>query len=116
MRKRQARSASSPFDPDLVERYRGDEDASRQMSEPNGSGWIWAQMQIARASIVLLFAAAVISALAKRVRVPSSISLVIGGNTLGFVPRDPNLIGHFLLPPLLQAGAFQTSWIELRRR
>jgi len=69
----------------------------------------------------LLVAATTLLALARPLRIPYPILLVLGGLALGFVPGVPNLelppevvlVG--ILPPLLYASAFNTSLVELRR-
>ncbi len=71
--------------------------------------------------LVALFAAAVVLAwLARRVRVPYPIALVLGGAALAFVPGlprlpvDPNLILIVVLPPVLYQAALLTSWRDFR--
>lgn len=65
--------------------------------------------------LLLLFVAA-FAALARRLQTPYPIVLVIAGLLLGFVPGipkitlDPNLIFLVVLPPLLYAAAWVTSW------
>jgi len=71
--------------------------------------------------LVALFAAAVVLAwLARRVRVPYPIALVLGGGALALVPGlprlpvDPNLILVIVLPPVLYQAALLTSWRDFR--
>jgi CPA1 family monovalent cation:H+ antiporter len=65
--------------------------------------------------LLLLFVAA-FAALARKLRTPYPIVLVIAGLLLGFVPGiptinlDPDLIFLVVLPPLLYAAAWVTSW------
>lgn len=60
-------------------------------------------------------------ALAQRLKIPYPIVLVIGGLLLSIVPGlprislDPDLVFLVMLPPLLFAAAYQTSWREFRR-
>src|SRR5271155_4038980 len=65
--------------------------------------------------LLLLFVAA-FAALARKLRTPYPIVLVVAGLLLGFVPGipkvtlDPDLIFLVVLPPLLYAAAWVTSW------
>ena len=65
--------------------------------------------------LLLLFVAA-FAALARKLRTPYPIVLVVAGLVLGFVPGipritlDPDLIFLVVLPPLLYAAAWVTSW------
>jgi NhaP-type Na+/H+ or K+/H+ antiporter len=65
--------------------------------------------------IFLLTAAALLAQLARLLKVPYSILLVLGGLGLGFVPVLPNteippeLIFVAFLPPLLNSAAFSPS-------
>src|SRR5712671_5849979 len=67
--------------------------------------------------LLLLFVVA-FGALARKLRTPYPIILVIGGALLGFVPAIPNVplnpdvIFFVILPPLLYAAAWLTSWRE----
>src|SRR5882672_2521815 len=69
--------------------------------------------------LLLLFVVA-FGALAKRLQIPYPIVLVIAGALLGFVPGiprialDPDIIFFVVLPPLLYAAAWTTSWREFR--
>ena len=71
--------------------------------------------------LFLLLLVVVFAALAQRVKIPSSIVLVIAGLAISFVPRvprirlDPNLVFLIFLPPLLYAAAWNTSWREFKR-
>jgi Na+/H+ antiporter len=70
--------------------------------------------------LLLLFVAA-FGILAKKVEVPYPIVLVIAGALLGFVPAipritlNPDLIFFVVLPPLLYAAAWTTSWRDFSR-
>jgi CPA1 family monovalent cation:H+ antiporter len=66
--------------------------------------------------LLLLLFVAVFAALARRLQTPYPIVLVIAGLLLGLVPGvpsitlDPDLIFLVVLPPLLYAAAWVTSW------
>ncbi len=68
--------------------------------------------------LLLLFFVAAFAVLARRLQTPYPIVLVIAGLLLGFVPGipkitlDPDLIFLVVLPPLLYAAAWVTSWRE----
>jgi len=70
--------------------------------------------------VLLLFLVAAFAALARRLRVPYPIMLVVAGLLVSFVPGlprvtlKPDLIFLVVLPPLLYAAAWQTSWREFR--
>jgi Na+/H+ antiporter len=70
--------------------------------------------------IFLLGAAALLAQLARVVRVPYPIFLVLGGLALGFVPLlpvvviPPEVIFVIFLPPLLNSAAFFSSPLDLR--
>lgn len=73
-------------------------------------------------SLLALFVAIALSTLlAPRLRVPLPIALTGTGFVLALapglpVPRlQPNLVLLVLLPPLLYADAFHTSWHDFRR-
>ena len=71
--------------------------------------------------IVLLTATLVLVGLARRLRVPYPILLVLGGLALAFVPGlpqvqlDPDLVFIVFLPPILWAAAYFTSLRDFRR-
>ena len=77
-----------------------------------GSGIHGAQFVL----LVLLLFVAAFAALARKLQTPYPIVLVIAGLLLGFVPGipkvtlDPDLIFLVVLPPLLYAAAWVTSW------
>jgi Na+/H+ antiporter len=70
--------------------------------------------------IFLLTAAAILAQLARVLRVPYPVLLVLGGLAMGFVPGlpdveiPPELIFVAFLPPLLNAAAFSSSPLDLR--
>jgi monovalent cation/hydrogen antiporter len=69
----------------------------------------------------LLLATAGLAVLARAVRVPYPVTLVLGGAVIGFLPGvpavelDPDLVLLIFLPPLLYGAAFFTSVRDLRR-
>jgi monovalent cation/hydrogen antiporter len=69
----------------------------------------------------LLLAIAALAVLARVVRVPYPVTLVLGGAAIGFLPGvpsvelDPDLVLLIFLPPLLYGAAFFTSVRDLRR-
>jgi CPA1 family monovalent cation:H+ antiporter len=69
----------------------------------------------------LLLVAAVVGVLARRLRIPYSVGLVLAGIALAFVPYSAglpltrDLIFTTLLPPLVFEAAFQLPWKPLRR-
>jgi CPA1 family monovalent cation:H+ antiporter len=68
----------------------------------------------------LLLAIAALAVLARLVRVPYPVTLVLGGTAIGFLPGvpsvelDPDLVLLIFLPPLLYGAAFFTSVRDLR--
>ena len=70
--------------------------------------------------IFLLAAAALLAQLARVLKVPYPILLVLGGLALGFVPGlpdieiPPEVIFVVFLPPLLNSAAFSSSPLDLR--
>ncbi len=71
--------------------------------------------------LLLLVVVAFFAAMARRLRVPYPILLVIAGLMISFVPHvprvplNPDLVFLVFLPPLLYASAWQMSWREFRR-
>ena len=69
--------------------------------------------------LLLLFIIA-FGQLARRIGTPYPIVMIIGGLLLGFIPGipritlDPDLIFLVVLPPLLYASAWTTSWRDFR--
>src|SRR5215213_9361300 len=70
--------------------------------------------------IFLLAAAALLAQLARLLKVPYPILLVLGGLVMGFVPGlpdieiPPEVIFVAFLPPLLNSAAFSSSPLDLR--
>src|SRR5450432_699577 len=68
----------------------------------------------------LLLIAAIVGVLARRLRIPYSVGLVLAGIVLAFVPYSSGLpltrelIFDTLLPPLVFEAAFQLPWKPLR--
>src|SRR6267143_260705 len=68
--------------------------------------------------VVLLLAVIAFAALARKLRLPYPIVLVLAGLLVSFVPGlpritlDPDFIFYVVLPPLLSAAAWVTSWRE----
>src|ERR1700749_2290868 len=71
--------------------------------------------------LLLLVFVAVFAGLARRLKVPYPILLVIAGLLLSFLPGmprvglDPNLVFLVFLPPLLYSAAWTLSWREFQR-
>jgi monovalent cation/hydrogen antiporter len=71
--------------------------------------------------LLLLVLVAVFAAVARRLKVPYPIVLVLAGLVISFfphmprVPLDPNIVFVIFLPPLLYASAWTMSWREFRR-
>jgi len=71
--------------------------------------------------LLLLVLVAAFAAMARRLKVPYPIVLVLAGLVISFVPRmprvplDPNIVFVIFLPPLLFASAWAMSWREFRR-
>jgi monovalent cation:H+ antiporter, CPA1 family len=69
----------------------------------------------------LLLVAAIVGVLARRLRIPYSVGLVLAGIALAFVPYSASLpltrdlIFTAFLPPLVFEAAFQLPWKPLRR-
>lgn len=70
--------------------------------------------------LLLLFLVGALTTLSRRFQTPYPIVLVIGGLLLSFVPNlphislNPDVVFLVLLPPLLFAAAFNTSWHDFR--
>src|SRR5262245_46389995 len=70
--------------------------------------------------LFLLLFVVVFGLLARRLRRPYPIVMVVGGILLGFVPGippvtlNPDLVFLIILPPLLYAAAWTTSWRDFR--
>lgn len=71
--------------------------------------------------LLLLVFVAVFAGLARRLKVPYPILLVIAGLLVSFLPGmpriglDPNLVFLVFLPPLLYSAAWTLSWREFQR-
>ncbi len=71
--------------------------------------------------LLLLVLVAGFAVVARRLKVPYPIVLVLAGLVISFVPRvprvplDPNIVFVIFLPPLLYASAWTMSWREFRR-
>jgi monovalent cation/hydrogen antiporter len=71
--------------------------------------------------LLLMVIVAVFAVIAERMRVPYPIVMVVAGLGLSFVPHmpriplDPDLVFAVILPPLLYAAAWTTSWREFRQ-
>ena len=71
--------------------------------------------------LLLLVFVAAFAALARRLKVPYPILLVVAGLLLSFLPGmpkialDPNLVFLVFLPPLLYSAAWTLSWREFQR-
>src|SRR6266581_6881121 len=70
--------------------------------------------------LVLLGAAAALNVIARRLKVPHPILLVLGGLGLALIPGlpqarlDPELVFLVFLPPLLYPAALFTPWRDFR--
>lgn len=71
--------------------------------------------------LILLVLVAGFAVMARRLKVPYPIVLVLAGLAISFLPRipriplDPNIVFVLFLPPLLYASAWTMSWREFRR-
>jgi len=70
--------------------------------------------------LILLLFVVVFGVLARKLRTPYPIVMVLGGLLLSFIPGiprvtlNPDLIFFIILPPLLYSAAWLTSWREFR--
>src|ERR1700682_2090638 len=70
--------------------------------------------------LICLVAVALLSIVARKIRIPYPILLTIGGVVLALVPRlpaihlDPELVFSLFIPPLLYPAAVYTSWRDFR--
>src|ERR1700736_3531078 len=84
---------------------------------PNGSG----VQSVEALFLLLLLFVAMFAGLARRLKVPYPILLVIAGLLLSFLPGmprvglDPDLVFLVFLPPLLYSAAWTLSWREVQR-
>src|ERR1700748_3052497 len=71
--------------------------------------------------LLLLVLVAGFAAMARRLKVPYPIVLVLAGLIISFLPRmprvplDPDVVFVVFLPPLLYSSAWAMSWREFRR-
>jgi Na+/H+ antiporter len=77
-------------------------------------------MALLQFTLFLLLCAVALGWLARRLRFPYPIALVIGGCILGFIPGlpaepfEPDLILFLVLPPILYQAALLTSWRDFK--
>ena len=77
--------------------------------------------QVVELAAALLFGVAILTAIAKRFRVPYPSLLVLGGVALSFVPHvprallPPELVLLVFLPPLIFSAGWGTSWRDISR-
>ena len=70
--------------------------------------------------LICLVVVALLSIVARRIRIPSSILLTIAGIFLALVPAlptlylQPQLVFNLFLPPLIYPAALYTSWRDFR--
>lgn len=70
--------------------------------------------------LILLFFVAIFAALARKINVPYPIVLVVAGLLLSFIPGvprimlSPDAVFLVVLPPLLYAAAWTTSWRDFK--
>ncbi len=70
--------------------------------------------------LLLLVLVAGFAVMARRIKVPYPIVLVLAGLIISFLPRmprvplDPNVVFVVFLPPLLYASAWAMSWREFQ--
>src|SRR5438309_10508495 len=70
--------------------------------------------------LMLLTFVAGFTVLARRIRVPYPIVLIIGGLLVSFIPRvprislNPDVVFLIFLPPLLFSASLQISWRDFR--
>jgi CPA1 family monovalent cation:H+ antiporter len=66
--------------------------------------------------LLLMFFVVAFGVVARKLKIPYPIVLVIGGTLLGFIPGiprvqlNPDIVFYVVLPPLLYAAAWETSW------
>jgi Na+/H+ antiporter len=76
---------------------------------------------VERVILLLLILVAGFAVMARRLKVPYPIVLVLAGLAISFLPRipkiplDPHIVFLIFLPPLLYASAWSLSWREFRR-
>ncbi|MCK8783944.1 Na+/H+ antiporter [Roseomonas sp. NAR14] len=78
-------------------------------------------MEIVQATLAMMAACIVFAVLARTIRVPYAVILVIGGMAAALIPGlpaphlDPDFALAFFLPPLLQVSAYRTDWRAFRQ-
>ena len=83
-------------------------------------GWMPGIGEIQLVFLLLLLFVAVFGLLARRIGIPYPIVMVVAGLLLGLVPGipgitlNPDLVFLVVLPPLLYAAAWNTSWRDFR--
>ena len=79
------------------------------------------RLDLENGAVVLLFVAAVVAILSRRLRLPYSVGLVAAGMGISLLPFAPKvaltkeLLFSGLLPPLIFEAAYYLRWQELRR-
>ncbi len=79
-----------------------------------------ARLEIVEAVLALMAACVGFSLVARRLKLPYAVILVLGGMVLALVPGlpavrlDPELALAFFVPPLLQGSAYRTDWRAFR--
>jgi len=77
-------------------------------------------MHLLEITLALLAACVALAVVARRTGLPYAVVLILGGMALAFIPGlprvelDPTLALAAFLPPLLQASAWRTDWMEFR--
>lgn len=78
-------------------------------------------MDLVEITLLLVAACIGFAVLARRLKLPYAVILVLGGMLLAVIPGmppislSPELALAFFLPPLLQASAYRTDWRAFRR-
>lgn len=77
-------------------------------------------MSLLEVVLFLMVCAIALGWVARRLNIPYSMALIVGGGALGFVPQlpqltfDPQSLLVIVLPPILYQGALLTSWRDFR--
>jgi CPA1 family monovalent cation:H+ antiporter len=77
-------------------------------------------LEIVEAVLALMAACVGFALVARHLKLPYAVILVLGGMVLAFIPGlpavrlDPELALAFFLPPLLQGSAYRTDWRAFR--
>src|SRR4051812_50064894 len=78
-------------------------------------------MALVEILLALIAACIGFALLARRLRLPYAVILVLGGMVLALIPGlpevtlNPELALAFFLPPLLQVSAYRTDWRAFRK-